>query len=369
MLPIWTSAIGRCLAMAIVCSAPGGDSNASPHPLSAAELDPKTVLSRSESFVRPQTSQELADSARRLQAAGMTSQAQQLLREAQQVWLAEQQTLMRQQTPEESAPVDREGLVTRLLQQGQYPLADEVLRDWSRQEPGDPVAAVLQAASYYGQGYPELALREFRGMRGDPPPPLQGVIDLFSKLLQMQMNGVNPGVEANPWNVQFVGESGDFEPGGLRASEKPKLPESAVQDMGRLVALLPTQGHFWGLYGELLNATGDPLSAFEAFKLAKGLQYFPRPLRDRFRLLESHVQEMDRQLQVQLAKASSTAPAAETAEEPTPTGSGVRQLGSRTQVIVVAVIGVILLLLLIILQLREWRKRARSVTKDEGRRQ
>lgn len=348
------------MVLLVLTAATNADSNPIPEsPISAQSLSADRVLSQSEQFVRPQTADELAQTARLLHAGGKQQQANQLLLEAQQAWLQQQQTQLASQPPSETGADQRERLICLLLQQSQYRFADELLREWRREDPRSTNAVVLQAISYYAQGQAELALRELRGMRGDVDPQSQGIVQLLNAFLQMQSTGIVPGVEANPWNVNFAVTP--YEPGSLPAAEKSKLPEGIVEPMSRLIALLPTQGNLWGLYGELLNATGDPAGALNAFRLAKILQYYPRPLREHSRILEEHQQELARRMESQLAQAEPTPPEASD-QASAESDQGVIQLASRSQVVIVVIIGGLLVLILFVLQIREWRKAARNKT-------
>jgi tetratricopeptide (TPR) repeat protein len=59
-----------------------------------------------------------------------------------------------------------------------------------------------------------------------------------------------------PHPVQFVGESGKFEPGRLAAAEKAKLPKDAIDIVQQLLIWMPDDVRLYWLLGELYNAQG-----------------------------------------------------------------------------------------------------------------
>jgi hypothetical protein len=63
------------------------------------------------------------------------------------------------------------------------------------------------------------------------------------------------------FDVRFVGDSGEFEPGKLAASEREKLPKDAVAVVQQLLLWLPGDERLSWLLAELYNANGDLKSA------------------------------------------------------------------------------------------------------------
>ena len=63
------------------------------------------------------------------------------------------------------------------------------------------------------------------------------------------------------FDVKFVGESGEFEPGKISKAEKAKLPRNAIEIVEQLLVWLPNDLRLYWLLGELLNAQGDPKAA------------------------------------------------------------------------------------------------------------
>jgi tetratricopeptide (TPR) repeat protein len=67
------------------------------------------------------------------------------------------------------------------------------------------------------------------------------------------------------FGVRFVGESGQFEPSQLAASEKAKLPLDAIALIQQLLVWLPDDTRLYWQLGELYNAQGDLRRAAAVF--------------------------------------------------------------------------------------------------------
>src|SRR5262249_27668567 len=77
-----------------------------------------------------------------------------------------------------------------------------------------------------------------------------------------------PGKDGKPPAdpVQFVGESGRFEPGKIAAAEKAKLPKDAILVVEQLLIWMPDDLRLYWQLGELFNAEGDTEAAKLIFK-------------------------------------------------------------------------------------------------------
>ncbi len=67
------------------------------------------------------------------------------------------------------------------------------------------------------------------------------------------------------FDVKFVGESGEFEPGKISKAEKLKLPRNAVEIVEQMLVWLPNDMRLYWLLGEVLNAQGDVKAARKIF--------------------------------------------------------------------------------------------------------
>jgi tetratricopeptide (TPR) repeat protein len=65
--------------------------------------------------------------------------------------------------------------------------------------------------------------------------------------------------------IQYVGDSGQFEPGRLASAEQAKLPQDAMAVLQQLLVWLPDDIRLYWQLGELLNASGDLESAYQVF--------------------------------------------------------------------------------------------------------
>jgi tetratricopeptide (TPR) repeat protein len=67
------------------------------------------------------------------------------------------------------------------------------------------------------------------------------------------------------FDVKFVGDSGQFEPGKISKAEKAKLPRNTVEIVEQLLVWLPNDARLYWLLGEVLNAEGDVKGAAKIF--------------------------------------------------------------------------------------------------------
>lgn len=78
------------------------------------------------------------------------------------------------------------------------------------------------------------------------------------------------------FDVKFVGDSGEFEPGKISKTEKDKLPRDARQIVEQLLVWLPFDQRLQWLLGEVLNAQGDPEDVKAARKIFDDLVYMDK---------------------------------------------------------------------------------------------
>ena len=71
----------------------------------------------------------------------------------------------------------------------------------------------------------------------------------------------------NLFGVQFVGESGTFEPGKLAKAQRDRLPKDAVAIVQQLALWLPADARLLWLLGELANAHGDVRTAAQILEM------------------------------------------------------------------------------------------------------
>jgi hypothetical protein len=107
------------------------------------------------------------------------------------------------------------------------------------------------------------------------------VEDYYYKLLKLrsrepkEMDTNFEAVDAL-FDVKFVGDSGEFEPGKISKSEKDKLPRDARAIVEQLLVWLPFDQRLQWLLGEVLNAQGDPEDVKAARKIFDDLVYMDK---------------------------------------------------------------------------------------------
>jgi tetratricopeptide (TPR) repeat protein len=153
--------------------------------------------------------------------------------------------------------------------------------------------------------------------------------------------------------VQFVGESGRYEPGKLAARERAKLPADAVAIVQQLLLRMPEDTRLYWLLGELYNADGDLDSASKAFEDCVWSRRFDAPE------LRQHIQL------VQEARPKSEALALEdTTNTPTPAATPTNPgwLPDTRKLIIVGLFVGGVIVLLGYFQVRELRRRRKSTS-------
>jgi tetratricopeptide (TPR) repeat protein len=172
-------------------------------------------------------------------------------------------------------PEQRMDLGAYLVRLGRADDAVEVLRPLERTK--NPFALATLAAANHQAGhferaadYLEFALqswpKEFAGLRPAQLKRYHDAEKAYLKLLRLRAREAarqRPGAALGPpeavddlFGVQFVGESGQYEPGKLAAAEKAKLPPNAVTTVQQLLVWQPHDSRLVWLLAELLNADG-----------------------------------------------------------------------------------------------------------------
>jgi hypothetical protein len=148
----------------------------------------------------------------------------------------------------------------------------------------------------------------------------------------------------NLFDVCFVGESGQYEPGKLAAAERVKLPKDALAIVEQLVLWYPDDTRLYWLLGELLNVQGDLAGANVVFA----------ECRDNRRFDADELQQHHRLIKEALAQATPAAPVMPALPPSEPASSWFADHSNL--VIGGAVVGLVIILLGF-LQVRELRRR------------
>ncbi|MGL4465254.1 MAG: hypothetical protein ACRC1K_24120, partial [Planctomycetia bacterium] len=265
-------------------------------------------------------------------------------------------------------------LTRKLLQFGQAPAADAVVRRWLQEQPDDAEAQWMAAVVQQSLGETDLAQRALQSVVDRLKGTQRETAALQAALLRLERNtprkieagdgfGRPRSKEAeaapidNPWGVRFVGDDGRFTPGTISAAEKSKIPPEAARRLADLVELMPQNGKWWALLGDLWNAEGATAAALECFRRAEILQYTSAELRDKRRRLEQAERDQRRaaeeRLNAQLSKTESGSP-----PKPDP-DAGWSNLTKRPLVAFFILLGAGLVAAIAVLQIREWLRRPR----------
>jgi tetratricopeptide (TPR) repeat protein len=296
---------------------------------------PEQVLQLTERFMRPAKSEEILALGQELLARGEESSARRVF-----AGIA-------------TTEADYERLVRQLLQLGQMSVVPELLKSWTRKFPRSLRPKVFQTVYFHATGEFELAHRELRGLSGKIPADLEPLCELQRALIELYLRGTPPGTESNPWNVRFVDEAGGYTAGKIDPAQAKRLPASALSASFELLALLPRQGNLWYLAGEVANATGNPQAALECFRRAEILQYAPKLVRDRRRVLEENQRQVRQASEAALSGIPQPAGNAATDVEPP---AGWTNLAENPKMLVILGVGGVFVLWVLVLQIREWRR-------------
>jgi hypothetical protein len=116
------------------------------------------------------------------------------------------------------------------------------------------------------------------------------LLDVFKKRMKEQLAaGGRPSVETPDaiFNVDFVGDSGQYEAGKLAEEQKKNLPDDAVAVVQQLLLWLPQDARLYWLLGELYNAQGDVAAAATIFKeCADSRNFQPKLLHEHRRIVQ-----------------------------------------------------------------------------------
>jgi tetratricopeptide (TPR) repeat protein len=152
--------------------------------------------------------------------------------------------------------------------------------------------------------------------------------------------------------VRFLGAQGQYEPGGLAAEERAKLPADALPIVQQLLIWLPEDTRLYWLLGELYNANGDIDAAAKIFEDCVWSRRFDAAeLREHRKLVQAVPQKSEPLLSNDLGRPVTTAPAK----------SNDRWLPGGRQTIIVVGIAVLLVGTLAYFQIREVRKRRKAL--------
>jgi hypothetical protein len=177
--------------------------------------------------------------------------------------------------------IDLSGCLIRL---GKFSEAQEILEPFLRQlDEKDPARFLLllnQAAAYHGMELMDRAINSqeealkvwpdvWCGWGGDQNVWYRRCERYYLKLLQLRdrENKVRPGA---PWDqvdnlfpgIRFVGRGGKYEAGAIDPRMEDELPLGAHMVVLQLLLWLPADSRLYWLFGELLNARGDVVSAY-----------------------------------------------------------------------------------------------------------
>jgi tetratricopeptide (TPR) repeat protein len=173
-------------------------------------------------------------------------------------------------------PTDQIELAGDLVRRGLYEEAALLLDPMVSRQPDDERMLRLHVVCQLALGRPELASRSLmilQGLPGGAKPPLSQDVRFLQQLVALMQSGRMPGVDANPWGVEFL-PKGSAEPSkNLVEDQAKKLPADAAERLGRLLEIAPMQPTMWALLGQVLTATNQHEDALECFHRAKALGY------------------------------------------------------------------------------------------------
>jgi len=167
------------------------------------------------------------------------------------------------------------------LAQHALDLQREALQTWPTMLPGfsRPELAWYRRAELYALTLMELRNRERLGGRvrspTDQPPP----------------DHLFPREERDPAKkLQFIGESGEYEAGGIAWKQMDRVPSDAYQIVLQLMLWRPTDYRLYWLFGELLNAQGQVEGAYYVLNMLRSNTLWrSRELERHFRVLREAV--------------------------------------------------------------------------------
>jgi hypothetical protein len=178
-------------------------------------------------------------------------------------YLHEAEKLQRRLDQEHRLPPDEwADLGALYVRLGEPAKAAAQLREAQRQHPNHfAIAANLGTAWQLAGDLPQAALALDQAVRLAPGKSLQAE-EYHRKLVRLRLKKGPAVLELDDlFEVRYVGEKGEFEPGKLAESQRKKLPARAVAVAQQLALWLPADGRLLWQLAELANAHGDVASA------------------------------------------------------------------------------------------------------------
>jgi hypothetical protein len=159
-------------------------------------------------------------------------------------------------------------LGANLIRLGEIEQALDVLRAAQREHPQRFAIVANLGTAWQLYGDLEQAADCLRQAVTLAPGKLQKAESLHLKLVRERLRHRGDEQRLDRlFDVQFVGETGKWEPGKLSAAERKKLPSDAVALMQQLCLWLPADARLLWQLGELANAHGDVKIANELFEV------------------------------------------------------------------------------------------------------
>jgi hypothetical protein len=154
---------------------------------------------------------------------------------------------------------------------GEIEKALEVLRTGEREHPQRYAIISNLGTAWQLYGDLERAADCLRQAVILAPGKLQKAEELHLRLLRSRLREAKGNQDLDPlFEIQFVGESGQWEPGKLAGAQRKKLPGEAVALVQQLCLWMPADARLLWQLGELANAHGDVKIAAELFESCVG---------------------------------------------------------------------------------------------------
>jgi tetratricopeptide (TPR) repeat protein len=154
---------------------------------------------------------------------------------------------------------DQGALLVRLGEPGK---AVEVLRAAQRDHPNHFKIVANLGTAYQLAGELDQAAATLREAVRLAPGKCQEAEKAQLRLVQLRQKQTKDSQDLDDlFGVRYVGEGGKYEPGGLAAAERKKLPEDAAAVAQQLALWLPADGRLLWQLGELAAAHGDVRTA------------------------------------------------------------------------------------------------------------
>lgn len=285
--------------------------------------------------------------------------------EHRQKMVAQRDELLQKEARGELTVNDRVNLGADLIRLGQMSQAVGVLRQATREDPRNFMAAANLAtasqlmgdwatAKYALKDILEMWPKQWPGLSEKQLDWYRRVEDYQLKLITLRAKEAAQAAQGQPkptdhvddlFGVRFVGESGQYEAGKLAAAEQQKLPPDAVAIVQQLLIWMPQDTRLYWLLGELLNAHGQINDAADVFVDCEDSRRYNAP-----ELREHH----------QIVNDAVRAAAAQNNISPT------SWLPDTRQTLVVGGTAGLIILGLAYLQIRELRRRRHGTSMSKG---